>query len=653
MKKCAFSIGLAMVICAAANAAVWYVDGNNISGVEDGTTWATALTEIQAGIDAAFDDGGGEVWVAQGVYDEERANDDGSLIMKEGVHLYGGFAGMETLADQREWETYVTTIDGSSARAGEVAYHVVVGADNATLDGFTITGGNANGDTDETRRGGGMLNYGASPAVANCIFAGNSADDGAGGAMFNDGSSPTIFNCAFAENSAYFNGGAMFNTEDSSPILFNCAFCNNVSYARNGGAIFNARHSLPTLINCLFSRNSSDDMGGAIVNSRSSPEITECVFIGNSTRGYGGAIFTAGSEPVVTNCLFEGNSAGYGAGMYNFGLLGSESYPVVANCTFTENSASRRGGGIYNAYTSLPRVTNCILWNDSRGEIHNDSGSTPTVTYSDVEGSYPGEGNINADPLFVGGFSGASTDLTYDSSTFKSVLMDSAAVFVPDRHVGAVLWIGDPGTEEPYYITDNDATTITVWGDATQGGTVASPVVYAVMDCHLRSASPCIDAGRDTSGAEHGNVITDFEGDARGYDGDGLGTGTTGDGSDYDIGADEFVVKARMKNPCEGKRIAGNRVTLMAEIIQGEIEDVENVLFQYRLTPSENWLNIPAAGPNHPNPDTGYPYLVHWDVTGLPSPNACELRAVATSTKLVADPHPASIMILIDHAAPG
>ena len=33
----------------------------------------------------------------------------------------------------------------------------------------------------------------------------------------------------------------------------------------------------------------------------------------------------------------------------------------------------------------------------------------------------------------------------------------------------------------------------------------------------------------------------DFEGDLRGYDGDGLGAGSTGDGSDYDIGADEYV----------------------------------------------------------------------------------------------------------------
>jgi hypothetical protein len=29
------------------------------------------------------------------------------------------------------------------------------------------------------------------------------------------------------------------------------------------------------------------------------------------------------------------------------------------------------------------------------------AGATPTVTYSDIQGGYPGVGNIDADPLFV------------------------------------------------------------------------------------------------------------------------------------------------------------------------------------------------------------------------------------------------------------
>ncbi len=53
---------------------------------------------------------------------------------------------------------------------------------------------------------------------------------------------------------------------------------------------------------------------------------------------------------------------------------------------------------MYNYDNSSPTLTNCILWGDSPAEIYGD---TPTVTYSDVGGGWPGLGNIDADPCFV------------------------------------------------------------------------------------------------------------------------------------------------------------------------------------------------------------------------------------------------------------
>jgi predicted outer membrane repeat protein len=78
-------------------------------------------------------------------------------------------------------------------------------------------------------------------------------------------------------------------------------------------------------------------------------------------------------------------------------MSNNESSPTVTNCTFSGNSASSYGGGMYNWYCS-PTVTNCILWGDSPDEIY---AGTPIVTYSDIEGGYTGEGNINANPRFV------------------------------------------------------------------------------------------------------------------------------------------------------------------------------------------------------------------------------------------------------------
>ena len=100
----------------------------------------------------------------------------------------------------------------------------------------------------------------------------------------------------------------------------------------------------------------------------------------------------------MTNCIFSGNSVGSGfggGGMLNW----LQSGPTVINCTFSGNTVTNDGGGMYNL-CSNPTVANCILWCDSQNEIYNFA-STPTVTYSNVQGGYPGTGNIDADPLFV------------------------------------------------------------------------------------------------------------------------------------------------------------------------------------------------------------------------------------------------------------
>jgi hypothetical protein len=162
--------------------------------------------------------------------------------------------------------------------------------------------------------------------------------------------------------------------------------------APRGGGMYN-KNSSPVVTACIFTSNTTA-CGGGIYNYHSSPTITGCTFSVNSASMRGGGIYNdANSSPVVANCIFSANSAAdQGGGMYN-----NDSSPSLTNCTFSSNTAAY-GGGMCN-YRSSPTVNNCILW-DSDSEIYNVI-STPLISYSDVRRGYVGEGNIDADPLFV------------------------------------------------------------------------------------------------------------------------------------------------------------------------------------------------------------------------------------------------------------
>ncbi|MBK9208822.1 MAG: hypothetical protein IPL71_11210 [Anaerolineales bacterium] len=159
---------------------------------------------------------------------------------KNGVVVYGGFGGTEAARGQRNPTINLTTLSGDSngddvgfTNNSENVYHVVTGATGATLDGFTITAGNANGIyANHSDSGGGMLNYTSNPTVTNTTFSGNSADFGGG--MENFSSSPRLTNVTFSSNLATSTGGGVSNENLSSPILVNVTFIGNVAIFSGG-----------------------------------------------------------------------------------------------------------------------------------------------------------------------------------------------------------------------------------------------------------------------------------------------------------------------------------------------------------------------------------------------------------------------------------
>jgi hypothetical protein len=252
---------------------VIYVD-TNASGANNGTSWKDAYNYLQDALeDANITPGCEEIWVAQGIYrpDEDSNHPSGSgdreatFQLESGVSIYGGFAGDETSRDQRDWVANQTILSGDIDARGDVSdnsYHVIVGVTDAALDGFTITGGNANGGGNKDN-GGGMFNYDCSPTVTNCTFSGNEAWHGGGG-ICDYNSSLMVTNCTFSGNSA-LDGGGMYN-ENGNPTVRNCTFNWNLawvsdSYNANGGGMYNKDGS-PTVTNCTFSGNEAWHGGG-------------------------------------------------------------------------------------------------------------------------------------------------------------------------------------------------------------------------------------------------------------------------------------------------------------------------------------------------------------------------------------------------------
>ena len=139
----------------------------------------------------------------------------------------------------------------------------------------------------------------------------------------------------------------------------------------------------PVIADCTITGNTN---AGIKLYSGGSPKITNCSIIANGGAGIEmyprkTARYTFYNRPEISNSIIAANG--------QQGIFGG--IPAITNSTIVENLR----GGIYG---SRPTVTNSIIYFNGNAQI---AESTATVTYSDVQGSWPGLGNIDADPLFA------------------------------------------------------------------------------------------------------------------------------------------------------------------------------------------------------------------------------------------------------------
>ncbi len=376
---------LSSIAVPAAKARIIYVD-MSATGQSNGSNWADAHLSLHDALATA--QYGDKIRVAKGIYKPDQQVVTGrfgkqivssglrteTFQLKDGVALEGGYAGFgQPDPNARDSEVYKTTLSGdlggndadvntpynllTEPTRAENSYHVVTGngTDSAAIvDGFIITGGNANGSSPHDS-GGGML-----------IESGN----------------PVVMNCKFRENSAGSCGGGI--------LCFGCS---------------------PTITNNTISRNYAGVGGGGIATGYCSSIISDNTITENVAEGNkgGGGIYCGDCSPMtITNNIISGNSARRGGGICS----GGDSL-TLKNCTFSGNSTLQGGALEYHSSILKPPtiLSNCILWDDGY-EIYYEAISTITINYTDVKGGQfsiydPynavvwGEGNINVDPLFV------------------------------------------------------------------------------------------------------------------------------------------------------------------------------------------------------------------------------------------------------------
>ena len=346
------------------------------SGTHTGNSWANAISSF-ASAQALAKTYNAKVWVASGTYfgDTTSAN---AFTMREGVNVYGGFAGNEP-ADYdlslRDFEANATILDGQNAR--RVLYQPATFNTQTTWSGFTIQ----NGQTSGSGAGAYLQQKGY---LSQCRIQNNISANGNGGGVFCN--SAALEDCDIVGNKCRNNGGGVYASYSN---VSDCRILNNSTTDNYGGGVYLNRDN--NLERCKVIGNISNSYGGGVYTSSdwntANISIDRCEIIHNKSSRHGGGMYISSNTVHVNNCFVgnnsqENTSSNYGGG----GIYGSG---TVTNTTIVRNTATGDGAGV-NGSTSTT-LQNCIVWgNERNGAVNNLNGSSIVCSHSAIEGGYVG-----------------------------------------------------------------------------------------------------------------------------------------------------------------------------------------------------------------------------------------------------------------------
>jgi|GEM_PF-750184 len=190
----------------------------------------------------------------------------------------------------------------------------------------------------------------------------------------------------------------------------NCIIdCQGSESDQHRGFYFHSGEDAGSVLNGFIIKGGYADYAGGIYCNGSSPTISNCIIKSNTSFPHSGAggVYCVDSSCRIISCVIADNE-----NPFTGGVLCWDAQPAIVNCTIVGNRG--RYGGLL-AVGSNVTISNCIIvGNLSSINIDISGGSTATVTYSDIQGGWPGAGNIDANPEFVD-LAGGDYHLTADS----------------------------------------------------------------------------------------------------------------------------------------------------------------------------------------------------------------------------------------------
>lgn len=274
-------------------AATIYVD-HSATGVNDGTSWANAYTDLQSAISASVT--GDELWVAKGTYyPTTGTNVNVRFEISKGISVYGHFDGTEqslgdrNLAGVLDHATSRTVLSGNigdpsiNSDNSKTLIRSTYGSAHVLIDGISIS--DAYGFAD----GNGINAYGGSGSltVRNTLFYNNKGTYRAAGMAVHGYTTVLVENCRFKDNSST-HATALLSVSNSEFTIRNSEFDGN--HATTGhSAIYNHSTNKMVVENCSFTKNTFSNANQAYPTCISGyrevsiTEINNCIFWDNGS----------------------------------------------------------------------------------------------------------------------------------------------------------------------------------------------------------------------------------------------------------------------------------------------------------------------------------------------------------------------------------